>query len=228
MAKSFEETVNETIANIKTTEDGKWELPEGTDEGVAFAVMAEKRRRDTQTAFNQERQKNIAFEAELTEYRTQAERDAVNRMSSEQQAELEELKYSDPENWRTRLNEIEQQNKAAFEVQAAELSNKAKTKSERASREEALAEWVAANPDLELNDETIEDNIPPKYMKQLDKGEISFDEFLGVAKRYLSKGKTLAKEEGPAKTPDLSSVGGSTVPNESGRQVETTYKDAIF
>ncbi len=229
MAKSFEEQVNEVIANVETAEDGKWVLPEDLDEATRFAVMTEKRRRDTQTAYNGERQKNIAFEEELTQYRTQAEIDAVSRMSEEQQTELEELKHTDPESWRTRLNEIEQSNKAAFNEKATELTTKAKVKSEQARRQELLDNWVAENPDLQLDDSTIEDNIPPKFMKQLDKGEISFDEFLVVAKKYLSKGKTLDKGVQAPNEPDLSSVGGGSVPDDRSRQSALpSYQDAIF
>lgn len=229
MAKSFEETVNETIASIEPTAEGKWELPDGTDEAVAFAVMTEKRRRDTQTAFNAERQKNIASEEELTQYRSQAERDAVTRMSDEQKSELDELKHSDPEQWRTRLNEIEQGNKDAFAQTAQELSQQAQTKSEATLRKEQLDAWVTANPDLQLDDETIEDNIPPKFMRQLEKGEITFKQFLDTAKKYLSKDKVFAKDEGPGTTPDLSSVGGGSTPSEKSRlSTIPSYEDAIF
>lgn len=233
MTKSFEEQVNEVVGQMTQTEEGKWELPADVevDEAVKYAANIERRRRDTQTAFNNVNKEKLALARERDQWVSQAEQDAVSRMSAEQQSELEELKHSDPDAWRIKLNEFEQANKQKFEDTKKTLAAKAVEQTEEERRKQMLEDWQKANPELQLDDDTIADNIPPKFIKQLERGEIDFEGFLDVAKTYLGKEKVVAPAtDEPPTTPDLSKQGGGSMPSESAqvKDLASAYQDDVY
>jgi hypothetical protein len=232
MSESFEEQVNSVASAMTQAEDGNWVIPEDLEvtPEVKFAANLEKRRRDTQAAYGKTNQRLKALEVENAELAKGWESDVSLALTEEQEAELNELKHSDPDAWRVRLNEVEAENKSKFEETKTNIVNKAKTESELERRTRVMAEFSEANPDLVINDQVINDDVPPKYTRQLSAGEITFDEFLETVKTYLTKGRVLEGGEGAPKSPDLSKSGGSSKPTEQAvnASISESYKNETY
>lgn len=227
---TFEQKVNSILDEAKTGEDGKLVLPEDLDEATQFAVMAEKRRRDTQASFTKTQQENKVLRAQNEEVLTRWEQAAVSALSAAAQDDLEQLKHDDPDAWRAKLTELEAEARQKFNEERENVITSAKNKSEIEIRAEKLAAFQEANPGVEINDDVIENDIPPRFVKQLENGDISFDEFLQKCGSFLTGGKVL---EPGAKGGDgltLDKLGGGNRPDD--RAVDSaakeTYNDEIY
>ena len=226
---SIEEQVNNVVAQFG--EDGKLPADLDVDPAIKFAAVAEKRRRDTQSAYTKTNQEAKRLAAENAELAKSWEQDATSTLSVSEQTELEELKSQDPDAWRTRINEIETNKKAAFGTKRAEIADKASELTELELREQQLNAYNEANPEHQLTDDVIENDIPPRITKQLASGEITFDDFLAKCQTFMTKGKVI-KSTTPdlVDDPNLDSVPGGKMPSEESRLKHDAveYKDSIF
>lgn len=226
----FEQRVNAILGQSTTDDKGNLVLPDvEMDEATKYAVTAEKRRRDTQAEYSRSQQRLRQVEAENTKLTEAWAKDATSKLTKEQQAELEELKATDPDEWREKLNEYEREAQTQFSSKREEISKAAQTETELERRNRLLAEFNEANPEIELNDDVIENDIPPRFIKQLEKGDVTFDQFLDNCKNYLSKGKTFAEGEEPKPT-SLSKASGGSRPSESAVEgdIKESYSKTVF
>lgn len=232
--KTFAETVNEVVGQLTQGEDGKLIIPETidqTNEPLMFAVMAEKRRRDTQASFTRTQQENARLKAENNHLAEGWQKDFSSTLTLEQQAELEELKVTDPDAWRTRLNQLEEQRKVKFNETRQTIQQKAVGESEMEYRQRALKEFAEAHPDLQLTDDVIENDVPPRFTKQLEKGEITFGAFLDTVAEYMTKGRVVKPtEEKPNGGIDLAKAPGGSLPDGAAikEASKTQYNDEIY
>lgn len=221
----FAESVNEAI---KGAVDGK--LADDLNESVKYAATSEMRRRDTQSAFTKEQQRGDRLETENTKMADVWGAEVAKNLTDEQRTSLEELKHTDPEAWREALNKHESDNAEKFKETRKKISTEAKEETELQRRTRVLSEYNEANPDSQLTDDVINNDLPPRITKQLADGKIDFDEFVKQATTYLGKPKVIDKGEEIKKTPDLSDVGGSNVPPEDAiaAEADATYKGEIY
>lgn len=232
--KSFADTVNEVVGQMTQGEDGKWLLPEGVDknnEALVFAVNAEKRRRDTQAAFTRTAQEKARLEAENKHLAEGWQKDFSSSLTTEQQAELEELKVTDPEAWRLKLNELEETRRNQFNETRKTIQQKAVGESELEYRQRALQEFSEAHPDLQLTDDVIQNDIPPRITKQLESGEITFGDFLSKVAEYMTKDRVVKPtEEKPNGGIDLGTAPGGSMPDGAAikEASKTQYQDEIY
>lgn len=228
----FEAKVNEVVSAMTQDESGKWQLPaDVTDEALIFAANAERRRRDTQSAYTKTQQQLKQLESERNHLLKGWEADFTKTLPTDKQAELEELKASDPDAWRNRLNELEQEQRQAFQAKAQEIAVKAKGETELDYRQRALEEFQQANPTLTINDDVIQNDVPPRLTKQLEKGEITFGEFLNQVKTFMTKGKVVNPKVDKANDdPDLGDVPGGSAPGGDAvaKASKKQYKDEIY
>lgn len=230
---TFAEQVNAAVGQMTQDADGKWTLPESVDannEALVFAVNAERRRRDTQSAFTRTAQENAQLKAEAEQLAAGWKKDFVNSLPVETQAELEELKITDPDKWRVKLQELEQQRGAQFQENLSAIKTKAVGESEKDYRQRAFTEFTEANPDLKLTDDVIKYDIPPRITMQLDKGEITFGEYLTKAAEYLRKGRVMPPKEGEPGDINLSRAPGDSHPSQEAEQRanKASYGDEIY
>jgi len=210
--KDLETKINEIVEQLK---DGK--EPEDVDPALLLAAKAEKRRRDTQAAYTKAQQEKIALqkEKEALENLIAQELEKSLDLSPEQKEELEELKLVDPEEWRRKLNELEAEQKTLKKQKIEELkkeaSEKAQEEYELERRMQVFEEFQKTHPDVEITDEVIENEVPPKYVKELEQGKVSFEEFLQKVYDFLTAGKVVEQPKAPAK-PDLSKTPGGATP----------------
>lgn len=229
---TFESRVNEVVGAMTQDDKGGWVLPEGDhDEAIIYAANAERRRRDTQSAYTKTNQEKARLEAENRLLADAWSNDFATQLDTKTQMELEELKMTDPDAWRIKLNEIEQQRKASFQETRTSIQQKAQGETELEYRQRALADFTAANPDLQLNDDVIKFDLPPRLTMQLEKGEVSFGEFLNQAKTYLTKSRVVAPTgDKPTPEKDLGVTAGSDRPADDSvsRALANQYNEEIY
>lgn len=228
---SIEQRINSLTDSMVKTEEGKWTLPEETDasEELKFAAMAERRRRDTQGEFSRTQQTLKALEAENAQLTTEWAKDVASSLTAEQRDELDLLKHEDPDAWRQKLNQYEADNVSSFQEKTSGIKAKVQQETELEARTRLLEEHNAANPDYALDDDVIENDIPPRFVKQLEKGEITFEQFLTKSSEFLGKPKVVKGTQAPDDV-RLGNAPGGTVPADDAidRAVLNSYKDEIY
>lgn len=195
-------------------------------------ALAEKRRKDTQAAYTKSQQALKAKEAELAKLKEQLNQRVQVSIPEDVKAELEELKYEDPEAWRNRMNTLEAEAKREQEAELANLTGEARKAAEaqfELSRRQQVLEEFNASASVAITDELIANEVPPRITRKLDSGEISFEEFLNEVEDYVNIGKVVAKEE-TLDQPNLNKLGGGTEPsnNKADANISDAYANDIY
>lgn len=208
----IEAQVNEAIAN-RVEVDGKMQFAADLDPMLQYAANAEVRRRDTQSSYTKTQQKNLALESENEHLASTWEQEVAGSLTSEQQSELDELKHTDIELWRTKINEYESGNSTRVRTKRAEIKDTIVKETELQQRTRLIEEYNTANPDLALTDDVIDNDIPPRITKELADGNISFAEYIDKCSTFLSKGKVIHPGEAAPSEVDLSKAAGNNTPD---------------
>lgn len=231
-APTFAEQVTSTAEQLVKGDDGKLALPDGVEasEEVLYAATLEKRRRDTYSSYSKSQNRVKTLEAENTALADSWEQDYLDSVPLAKQAELAELKTSDPDAYIEEVNKLKGEAQTKFKEKRGEVVSKAHKETELERRTRLLEEHNTANPDLQLTDEIIENDVPPRYTKQLEANEITFDEFLANVTAYLGKGKVIDKGDEPNDTPNLGKQGGGSTPEDRAVEadIHESYKKTVF
>ena len=204
-SQEFESKVAEVLPKLGT----EGFTGEGVDPAVLFAANAERRRRDTQAAYTRTQQELKQVKAVNQSMAETLESELVKVLPVDQVNELEELKHQDPDAWRVKVTELENERRSQVREQLTQIEQAAAGKTELEVRQEQLQAFTQANPDFVINDEVIANDIPPRITKKLEKGEISFTDFLEQCKDYLGRGKVVDKGAEPPAILDISKQAGS-------------------
>ena len=229
---TFESRVNEVVNSSTVDDKGNLVLAEGVevDESVLFAAKQVKRFRDTQSAYTKSQQQNKALTAENEKLASSWESDAVSNLSNSEQARLEELKVQDPDAWRSEIAKIEDEKRGQFKEKRQAISEEASKLTELERRGLQLDQFNKDNPEVQITDEVIQNDIPPRITRKLEAGEIQFDEFLDEVKTYLGKGKKLAPGAKPTEEPNFAKSRGSNQPSKEALDAQNSndYTKEIF
>jgi hypothetical protein len=230
----FKDQVNELVGKMVKGDDGNWALPEeaakDVDESTMYAVTSERRYRDTQGAYTKAQQN---FKKEQAVSMGLQERLLTSEISltKEQKYELNELRKTDPEAWRTKLNEYETANKANLSTELEEIRVKSSTKGELEIRKDQMAAF-SEETGIVLTDEVVAHDLPPRFLKELEKGKVTFEQFLVKAGNFIKAEKMIqgADEDTDDDTKDLSKVAGGQEPSEQAQRGDfvETYETTIF
>lgn len=199
-------------------------IPEGTEapatnnESVdweAEAKKAEQRRRDTQAAYTKSQQELAATRAQLKVMKETG----GPALDQGKLAELEDLKFSDPDAWYKAKLALESEAHNTFQSKLAEAS-------ESEVRLAKLEEFKATHPGFELTD----DDIPPRIAKKLASGQVSFDEFLQETYDYLVTPKVIGDAHKTLEQPNLGKVGGGITPSAAAtsKDIVSSYKNEVY
>jgi hypothetical protein len=230
----FQEQVNELVGKMTKTDNGKWILPEelskDLSEELQFAVTAERRVRDTQGAFTksqQELKKQEAIAKGLEEKLMTSE----IALTKEQRYELNELKKTDPEKWRAKLNEYETKGKEGLNKELDKIRKESSNKGELEVRKELMEAW-SNNTGIQLTDEIVDNDLPPRFKKDLEAGKITFEEFLNNAGDFLTKIKVVqGSDDDEPNEPNLGEVAGGKEPSKTANEGDfnqTYEKETVF
>lgn len=227
---SYEEEVNKVISEATTSGDGKTVFAEGTSEHLAYAANAELRRRDTQSAYTKNQQRTKALEAENAKLANSWEADAVSNLSNLESARLEELKVQDPDAWRTEIANLEDQKRTEFKDKRQVISDEATASTEMDRRVASLDAYNLANPDAQLTDDVIDNDIPPRITNALKDGTLTFDEFITKASGYLAKPKKLAPGAKAPESVDFAGARGTHTPSDEALESQSSddYTKEVF
>lgn len=178
-------------------------------------INYEKRYKDTQSSYTKSQQELKAAKAKL---------EALEKLTApkievdaQTQQELEDLKFSDPEAWRNKMNRLEtearQKHSEALDVAASEAI-KQDTVERRA---QVLAEFNQSHG-LNITDETIQFDVPPRLTKQLESGELGFEDYLYKVADYLGTPKKVGDTNKVLGQPNLGNAGGDDTPTKGAEE----------
>ncbi len=226
---TFSQRINEALNVADKDSNGNIILPDDMPEDLKFAALTEKRRRDTQSALAKTTSAYASSQAENEELTKLLQDGSSLILTADQATELDALKFSDPEAWRERLNELEQTTSAEMAGKLSTISDKAKLAGIIGERKVLFEAFMNDNPELVINNEVLKNDIPPRITRALEAGEISYVQFLGKIKEYVESGSVVESQD-PEITPNLSDVGGSDIPGDVAliKDTETKYEDVIF
>ena len=227
---TFEQKVNNAVDAATQDDKGNLVLPEGLSDDIHYAARSEKRRRDTQSALAKATSAKSILEVENEELKKLVTQGARIEISTEEQEELNELKHSDPDAWRDKMNALEQNVVATTTTKLTEISDAAKTTGTVGERTVLLEAFLHDNPGFVINDDVLANDIPPRIKRALEKGEVTFMQFLGNVKSYLETNKVVDPNTPLDSGPNLSNVPGSDIPGDDAdnAQQETDYSKMVF
>jgi len=200
---SFETTVNTVVSGFKEGD----KLPEDLDPKVKVAANAEIRRRHTQGQHAKSQQSLKAAEAENIKLRELIVPQL--NLSVEQKEELHDLKSTDPEGWKAKLDKYESEARAKLNTELETISSDSSQEAEKERRAQVLEDFRTANPGFVLNDKVLTNDIPPRITAKLENGKVTFEEFLIEAKDFLTAKKKVGDGNNTSETePNLNNSGG--------------------
>lgn len=230
---TFENKVNAAVDSMKQDVKGNWVLPENLSDEVKYAATLEKRRRDTQSDYTRTKQEKKRLEAEKAALLKKAKGNLRLQLTKEQVDELEDLKFSDPEAWRKKVNNYEREaynrHDDELDKELKQVSTSALDDEELEDRKQVLAKFNQDHADFQLNDDIIANDIPPRIVKRLETGEISFEAFLQEAYEFTRTGKVI-KQDKVRKQPNLSKVGGGSAPDKNAKREDAirSYDKEVY
>ena len=202
--------------------------PNGSEASNNQEVDYEKRFKDTQGAFTKSQQELKALQARNKVLEEMAapkvELDEATKTG------LENLKFSDPDAWRAKLNTLETEATNAHRATLTEAERLANQNTELENRAQTLADFKVSHPDLVINDDVIKYDVPPRITNKLESGEISFEQYLNDVAGYLNQGKVVGDGNTTLKQPNLKDVGGDDTPTDGAvkKDIVKDYANVVF
>lgn len=181
----------------------------------------EKRYKDTQSAFTKKSQELIQTKAELEALKTQGT--TPLQLDKSVVEELEDLKITNPEAWRVRLNQIEAEHNAKIN---ATVTAKVQELTVSEQRVAELLDFQASHPGFILND----DDVPPRIAKRLTSGQIDFKTFLQEVHDFVSAPKAFGDGNKVTGQPNINTVGGDANPAQHSvyTELSKSYKKEVY
>lgn len=207
------------------------DTPESTQQ-----VDYEKRFKDTQAFATKIAQEKADKERELAELKAElsvlktAAKPSLT-MDEQVQKELEDLKYSDPDAWRTRVNELETAANAEFNSKIVEAKQLSSQQLELQRRANVLTQFQNEHPDVVFTDELLHLDIPQRIVKELENGKVTYEEFLNNVYNYVKTPKVIGSTTKTLEQPNLSKTGGDDTPTKnssSNQNIIQTYENMEF
>ena len=228
--------VESALNAYKADDNGQVVIPEGTQPHVATALKLEQRRRNSNSEYSKERARADKAIAENEALKAQMAGLATPQgFTAEQAAELEELKFTDPDAWFLKKQAMEQQASTATQArvneaveQAGKVAETAYTNQVNQSRDNTLVEMLnthnTLNPDAPITKEMLSLNIPPVLVQQYHAGDVDGASFLANVSKFLYAGRTV-KTEPTLNQPNFSDAQGTSTP---GDKAETKSLDQLY
>jgi len=185
----------------------------------------EKRFKDTQAAFTRSRQELAEYKAKVKVLEDQTSTNPD--ITEEDRQRLDDLKYSNPDDWYKEMRRLED---ATAQTKRSKFNNALQEVTELERRKIVLDEFIAENPGFVLNDEIVDLDVPPRIKRKLEKGEVSFEDFLVEVRDYIQHPKRIGSPAKVLGQPNLNKVGGDGQPTKDSaeKDIIKSYKDEIY
>jgi len=227
----FEEEVKTVIEKMTQDEKGNWTLPADVQAApeVLYAAKLEKRFRDTQGAFTKAQQRAKELEitnGKLTEHLVN---NATLHLTDQQAEELDQLKKTDLDSWRNKVNEYEGQARSLLQAKATEFHSEAQKATELERRKEKLQQFTTETG-IEVTDELISTRLPSKVLSDLQTGKITYDDFLKEVKNYVKPTVIAGTTTEPEEDIDLGKLPGGSEPAKKDVEKDfiASYKKEVY
>ena len=219
--------VNRLLKETKVTEDGKFEYPEGISDWARVAIANEKKFRDLQVPLTRTAQDNKLLESENEVLKDKLAK--LTALTDEQSNELEQLKVTDPEAYFDKRTEYEAKAASQFDEELADVRTKTKGELELERREQYIADFNTGRK-VPITQELIDNEVPAKFVKQLQANEITFEEFVTGVASFVDTPKAYGKKEEVTNVTDLGNVAGGDTPSKEKQydNIAESYANIVF
>jgi len=191
-------------------------------------VDYEKRFKDTQAAYTKTQQMLHAAKAKIEVLESLAK--PVIQLDEVAQKELDDLKFSNPDAWRVKMNSLEAEATNKHRTKLDEVETAASIQAELGRRAQLLEEFNRSHPSIQLTDDVINYDVPPRITKKLEKGEITFEDFLTEVQDFLTSPKKVGSANTALGQPNLGKIGGGETPSDGAvvKDIAANYKNIVF
>lgn len=230
LTSRVQETAEHLVYNSDTEE---YELPEElAEEHSEYAELAVLFRQSDagNTGLIRHKALEKSYKKRLNKLVDAAVLTAPLNLSSIQQDELDDLRVSDPDKWRRKLNLYETEARKTLAKEMVKAADEDGLSLEDSVEEEVrvalLAEYNKKHPEAPITDKVIADRVPPGLVRKLAEGKITFAAFIKKVSKYVGP-KAKATNTKIKPRPNLSTVGGRATETKPAKKA-TKYEDVIF
>lgn len=204
-SESLEVQISKVLANVD--EGGKVKFEEGVDPLFKAAVLAEKKYRDTQASFtkNQQELARLKAKAEVLEKQVTS----TVQLTAEQVQELEDLKYSNPDEWFHKKQAYETTAKQSTSTKLQELTEQAAQKALldlTKGEKDAILLAFNSQTGLGLTEDVLANDIPLRL--QMKSETMPYEDYLKEVANYLGKTKVIKNTDPGLDVTDIHSMAG--------------------
>lgn len=98
------------------------------------------------------------------------------------------------------------------------------------NRARLLNEYNRSHPNFPITDEVIEFDVPARITKKLEKGEITFEDYLQEVHSFLYSPKKVGTGNEILNQPNLGKISGGDTPSEGAimKDIIANYKNIIY
>jgi len=218
--------INDTIKKLDIDENGKFVYPGDMDPMLKAAISATKSFRDTQSSFTKNQQELKGSKAEIEALRDQVTQyeAPTSGLSQEEQTALMELKFTDPDEWHKRMNTLDAQAADRVREKFDGVRKEAESRTVEEMRVDALGVFNEATEN-KLTQDMLQFDVPPRWVQEVQAGELSFDEFLTRSSDFIFGNKVVKNPKIDNPTNLNASAGGT-------KEIQTkegiNYADVTF
>lgn len=197
-------------------------------EGTQQQIDWEKRFKDTQGSFTKSQQELKAVKAKLQVLETLTQ--PTIQIDESTQKELDDLKYSDPDAWRQKMNTLENDARVKHHSLLSEAEKNASLQAELERRALVLDEYNRLHPETQITQELIDFDVPARISKKLETGEISFDDFIVEVHNFIYTPKKVGSSNQVLNQPNLGQIGGGTTPSDGAvmKDIAANYANIAY
>ncbi len=218
------ELVTKYVHSVDPDDKSKLQLPDDMPDWQKAVIRTEKRARDAQAELSRTQVKLRESDAKngvlMETASTMVPEDF--QLNDSEIAELNQLKKTDADQYRLRVNALEAKAKEAQATKLQELTDKAATDATAShtskNRVSVLADFREANPDLVITDDVLVNDVPPRLLAGVNSGEYSYGEYLNQVKTYLETSKKVPGKDGEEH--NIHQLAGSTTPGKKAAENE--------
>ena len=213
--ETFAGKVDAAVKTMVKDSKGILRLPEGAElsEEITYAANLESRRRQTQSQYVKSRQELSELGHVSKALKTQLAKKAPLVLTADQEIELQDLKTTDPDAWKEKLDGYEADAQVQLDNEFTEVDENAKKLSEVDRRQIVLDEYAISHPEFELTDDILANDVPKRITDKLESGNITFEDFLGEVHSYLTSNKVITPAKDEPNQPNLGDIAGKSTPS---------------
>jgi hypothetical protein len=203
----LQKRINEALGNVD--DKGRVKFEENVDPLFKQAVLATKDARFYQADHTKSRQELAKVKAAKEVIEKQLI--SSTQLTAEQTEELEDLKFSDPDEWFSKKKQYED---SALTTATNKLQETIDAASSKALEELTLEERTASlhsfqeRTGITLTDDVMRNDIPPRLQKKIT--EMPFEDYLNEVATYLKKGKVVKQTDNALDQTNIGDLAGGS------------------